>query len=121
MRASTSSVTRQAPAAFFTALTSGSDTDSKAKLRRGSVTRTLTADQVVFSASALGTQRLLHRMRDEGHLPRISQRRPLADGIYADGSKLVWARGGFLLLFLAFILAGAVARQMSRSMRQLRP
>ncbi len=36
--------------------------------------RTLTAEQVVFSASALGTQRLLHRMRDEGHLPKLSQR-----------------------------------------------
>jgi cholesterol oxidase len=47
---------------------------TKAKARRGAATRTLTADQVVFSASALGTQRLLHRMRDEGHLPKISQR-----------------------------------------------
>ena len=27
-----------------------------------------------FAASALGTQRLLHRMRDEGHLPRVSDR-----------------------------------------------
>ena len=47
---------------------------TKAKLARRSATRTLTAEQVVFSASALGTQRLLHRMRDEGHLPRISAR-----------------------------------------------
>ena len=47
---------------------------TKAKARRRSATRTLSADQVVFSASALGTQRLLHRMRDEGHLPRVSQR-----------------------------------------------
>jgi len=47
---------------------------TKAKLRRRAVTRTLSAEQVVFSASALGTQRLLHRMRDEGHLPRISER-----------------------------------------------
>ncbi|MGN6129178.1 MAG: GMC oxidoreductase [Nocardioidaceae bacterium] len=47
---------------------------TKAKLGRKAATRTLTAEQVVFSASALGTQRLLHRMRDEGHLPRISQR-----------------------------------------------
>ncbi|HET9759408.1 MAG TPA: GMC family oxidoreductase [Nocardioidaceae bacterium] len=47
---------------------------TKAKARRHSATRTLTAEQVVFSASALGTQRLLHRMRDEGHLPRISPR-----------------------------------------------
>jgi cholesterol oxidase len=29
---------------------------------------------VVFSASSLGTQRLLHRMRDEGHLPKLSDR-----------------------------------------------
>ena len=28
----------------------------------------------MFAAGALGTQRLLHRMRDEGHLPRLSQR-----------------------------------------------
>ncbi len=47
---------------------------TKAKVRRKAVRRTLTAEQVVFSASALGTQRLLHRMRDEGHLPKVSQR-----------------------------------------------
>ena len=47
---------------------------TKAKVRRASTRRTLTAQQVVFSASALGTQRLLHRMRDEGHLPELSQR-----------------------------------------------
>ena len=47
---------------------------TKAKLRRRTATRTLTADQVVFSASSLGTQRLLHRMRDEGHLPKLSER-----------------------------------------------
>ncbi|WP_106537704.1 GMC family oxidoreductase [Haloactinopolyspora alba] len=32
----------------------------------------ITADQVVLSAGPLGTQRLLHRMRDEGHLPHLS-------------------------------------------------
>jgi len=47
---------------------------TKAKLGRTGAIRTLTAEQVVFSASALGTQRLLHRMRDEGHLPRLSPR-----------------------------------------------
>jgi cholesterol oxidase len=47
---------------------------TKAKLRRKAVRRTLTAEQVVFSASALGTQRLLFRMRDEGHLPELSSR-----------------------------------------------
>jgi cholesterol oxidase len=47
---------------------------TKARTGRASATRVLTAEQVVFAASSLGTQRLLHRMRDEGHLPRISQR-----------------------------------------------
>lgn len=35
---------------------------------------TFTAEQVVFSAAALGTQRLLHRLRDTGRLPEISPR-----------------------------------------------
>jgi cholesterol oxidase len=47
---------------------------TKAKVRRKAVRRTLTAEQVVFSASALGTQRLLFRMRDRGHLPDLSAR-----------------------------------------------
>jgi cholesterol oxidase len=36
--------------------------------------RSVTADQVVFAAGTLGTQKLLHRMRDERVLPRISAR-----------------------------------------------
>ncbi|MCD9153826.1 GMC family oxidoreductase [Aeromicrobium duanguangcaii] len=32
------------------------------------------AEQVVFSAASLGTQRLLHRLRDSGSLPNISDR-----------------------------------------------
>ncbi len=36
--------------------------------------RTFTADQVVVAAGTMGTQRLLHRMRDEGHLPNLSER-----------------------------------------------
>ncbi len=36
--------------------------------------RTFTADQVVFAAGTLGTQKLLHRMRDEGILPKVSPR-----------------------------------------------
>ena len=47
---------------------------TKARSRRPSTTRVLTADQVVFAASSLGTQRLMHRMRDEGHLPGLSPR-----------------------------------------------
>jgi cholesterol oxidase len=36
--------------------------------------RVIEADQVVFAAGALGTQRLLHRMRDSGQLPSLSPR-----------------------------------------------
>jgi cholesterol oxidase len=44
----------------------------RGRLRRGR--RTFTAGQVVFSASALGTQKLLHKMRDKAVLPRLSER-----------------------------------------------
>jgi cholesterol oxidase len=37
-------------------------------------TRRFTAQQVVFAASALGTAKLLHRLRDEGKLPNLSDR-----------------------------------------------
>jgi cholesterol oxidase len=47
---------------------------TKAKLRRGSATRVLTADQVVFSAAAIGTQKLLHKLKATGDLPEISDR-----------------------------------------------
>nr|WP_300050061.1 GMC family oxidoreductase [uncultured Nocardioides sp.] len=47
---------------------------TKAKLSRGRAVKTFTADQVVFSAAAIGTQRLLHRLKAEGSLPRISDR-----------------------------------------------
>ncbi len=36
--------------------------------------RTFTAGQVVFAAAALGTQKLLHKMRDEKVLPNLSPR-----------------------------------------------
>ncbi|WP_326569020.1 GMC family oxidoreductase [Amycolatopsis rhabdoformis] len=41
-------------------------------VRRGR--RTFTAREVVFSAAALGTQRLLHQLRDDGTLPALSPR-----------------------------------------------
>ncbi len=47
---------------------------TKARTGRASATRVLRAEQVVLAASSLGTQRLLHRMRDQGHLPRLSPR-----------------------------------------------
>lgn len=34
----------------------------------------VTAEQVIFSAGALGTQKLLHKLKDEGSLPRLSDR-----------------------------------------------
>jgi cholesterol oxidase len=47
---------------------------TKAKVKRKAVSRTLTAEHVIFAAAALGTQRLLHRMKDEGHLGALSNR-----------------------------------------------
>ena len=36
--------------------------------------RTFSAEQVIFSAAALGTQKLLHQLKDTGRLPNISPR-----------------------------------------------
>ncbi len=36
--------------------------------------RVMTAEQVVFAASTMGTQKLLHRMKDSGALPGVSDR-----------------------------------------------
>ena len=47
---------------------------TKAKRATSRSTRTLTAGQVIVAAASLGTQRLLHRMKDEGHLPYLSER-----------------------------------------------
>ncbi|HET7735176.1 MAG TPA: GMC family oxidoreductase [Nocardioidaceae bacterium] len=47
---------------------------TKAKRATAKNTRVLTAEQVVFAAAAIGTQKLLHRMKAEGHLPRLSDR-----------------------------------------------
>jgi cholesterol oxidase len=47
---------------------------TKAKLSRRTATTTFTAEHVVFAAASLGTQRLLHRLKVEGDLPRLSDR-----------------------------------------------
>jgi cholesterol oxidase len=47
---------------------------TKAKLSRRTAVKTFTADHVVFSAAALGTQKLLHRLKATGDLPGISDR-----------------------------------------------
>ena len=48
------------------------DTVRTGPLMRGR--RTFTADQVVVAAGAYNTQKLLHRMKDDGVLPRLSDR-----------------------------------------------
>jgi cholesterol oxidase len=53
--------------------TGGYAVDTRHSTRRRQ-RRTFTADQVVFAAGTLGTQKLLHRMRDEGVLPKLSSR-----------------------------------------------
>jgi cholesterol oxidase len=45
-----------------------------ARRRRAPGSGVIEADQVVFAAGALGTQRLLHRMKQIGALPRLSPR-----------------------------------------------
>ncbi|WP_240771408.1 GMC family oxidoreductase [Nocardioides sp. GY 10113] len=47
---------------------------TKAKLSRRSAVTSFTADQVVFSAAALGTQKLLHQLKETGDLPGVSDR-----------------------------------------------
>ena len=47
---------------------------TKAKRSTPGSTKTLSAEQVVFAAAAIGTQKLLHRMKAEGHLPGLSDR-----------------------------------------------
>ena len=42
--------------------------------RRFRKRKVMTAEQVVFSASTMGTQKLLHRMKDQGVLPNVSDR-----------------------------------------------
>ena len=44
---------------------------TKAKRTTAKVTRTLTAEHVVFAAAAIGTQKLLHMMKAEGHLSKL--------------------------------------------------
>ncbi|MFJ5103386.1 GMC oxidoreductase [Streptomyces sp. NPDC088554] len=49
-------------------------TDARGKGRRKGRTKTLRARQVVIAAGTYGTQTLLHTMKDQGLLPRISDR-----------------------------------------------
>ncbi len=63
--------------------------------------KTITAEQVVFSASTMGTQKLLHKMKDRGHLAGISDRLGLLTrtnseallGSIADGKDVDYSEG----------------------------
>ncbi|WP_007026867.1 GMC family oxidoreductase [Saccharomonospora iraqiensis] len=67
------------PLTTVTGVRSREDGTAEVDLRRtGTVSRrfthTITAGHVVFAAGTWGTQRLLHRMRDTGALPELSDR-----------------------------------------------
>lgn len=47
---------------------------TKARRATRRTTRTLSAEHVVFAAAAIGTQKLLHRLKAQGTLPRLSDR-----------------------------------------------
>ncbi|MQA83277.1 MAG: FAD-dependent oxidoreductase [Streptosporangiales bacterium] len=55
--------------------------------------RTFAAEHVVFAAGALGTQRLLHKLRDGGALPRISARLGELSRTNSEAVLRVMARG----------------------------
>ena len=63
--------------------------------------RKLRARQVVFAASTMGTQKLLHKMRDSGDLPNVSQRLGLLTrtnseallGAISDGKDIDYSEG----------------------------
>src|SRR5690606_3421807 len=52
----------------------GYEVETRRTNRRLRPHRRLRARQVVLAASTMGTQKLLHRMRDEGSLPNVSPR-----------------------------------------------
>ncbi|HSV41041.1 MAG TPA: GMC family oxidoreductase [Nocardioidaceae bacterium] len=61
-------------------------------LRKGR--QTITAEQVVFAAASLGTQKLLHKLKDSGSLPDISPR--LGELTRTNSEAILAAKGGEL-------------------------
>ena len=57
----------------------GYEIETRRTNRRFRPHRKITAEQVVFAASTMGTQKLLHRMRDRGSLPNVSRAARAAD------------------------------------------
>lgn len=75
---------------------------TKAKRPGSGARRTFTAEQVIVAAASLGTQRLLHKMKDEGHLPGLSDRlgylsrtnsESILGAIAPSDSKIDYSRG----------------------------
>ena len=75
---------------------------TKAKRPGAGARRTFTAEQVIVAAASLGTQRLLHKMKDEGHLPGLSDRlgylsrtnsESILGAIAPSDSKIDYSRG----------------------------
>lgn len=79
----------------------GYEVETRQTNKRGRKHQVLTAEQVVFAASTMGTQKLLHRMRDRGLLPRVSDRLGLLTrtnseallGSIADGNDVDYTEG----------------------------
>ncbi len=74
---------------------------TKARRATRRTTRTLSAEQVVFAAAAIGTQKLLHRLKVTGSLPRLSDRLGLLSrtnsesilGVIARDDSVDYSRG----------------------------
>ena len=79
----------------------GYEIETRRTNRRFRPHKKITAEQVVFSASTMGTQKLLHRMRDRGALPGVSDRLGLLTrtnseallGAIADGREVDYSHG----------------------------
>ncbi|MEO6472210.1 MAG: GMC family oxidoreductase [Aeromicrobium sp.] len=79
----------------------GYEIETRRTNRRFRPHKKFTAEQVVFSASTMGTQKLLHKMRDRALLPNVSQRLGLLTrtnseallGAIANGKEIDYSKG----------------------------
>ena len=79
----------------------GYEVETRRTNRRFRPHKKMTAQQVVFAASTMGTQKLLHKMRDKGNLPHVSQRLGLLTrtnseallGSISDGKDIDYSHG----------------------------
>lgn len=79
----------------------GYEIETRRTNRRFRPHKKVTAEQVIFSASTMGTQKLLHKMRDRHTLPNVSSRLGLLTrtnseallGAIADGKDVDYSKG----------------------------